>query len=68
VLPLVARVTASLGTWLAPAFGEGLRLAYDTDPVEALGADRDALWKRVGAADFLTVDEKRAAVGYGPMG
>jgi HK97 family phage portal protein len=68
VLPLVARVTASLGAWLAPAFGEGLRLAYDTDPVEALGADRDALWKRVGAADFLTVDEKRAAVGYGPMG
>jgi HK97 family phage portal protein len=68
VLPLVARVTSSLGAWLAPAFGEGLRLAYDTDPVEALGADRDALWKRVGAADFLTVDEKRAAVGYGPMG
>jgi HK97 family phage portal protein len=66
VLPLVARVTAALGAWLAPAFGEGLRLAYDTDPVEALAGDRDALWKRVGAADFLTVDEKRAAVGYGP--
>ncbi|MBN8996503.1 MAG: phage portal protein [Rhizobiales bacterium] len=67
VLPLVARVTGALGAWLAPAFGKELRLACDTDPVEALAGDRDALWRRVGAADFLTEDEKRAAVGYGPM-
>jgi hypothetical protein len=25
------------------------------------------VWARVAAADFLTVNEKRAAVGYGPV-
>mgnify|MGYP003342506350 CR=1 FL=1 len=39
---------------------------HDLDQVEALAADRDALWMRVGAADFLSAEEKRAAVGYGP--
>ena len=42
-------------------------LWYDADQVEALAADREALWSRVAAADFLTVNEKRAAVGYGAV-
>ena len=28
--------------------------------------DRDALWSRLQATSFLTDDEKRAAIGYGP--
>jgi hypothetical protein len=32
--------------------------------VEALNADREALWARFGMAEFLTRDEKRAAVGF----
>jgi hypothetical protein len=28
---------------------------------------REPLWKAVTAADFLTIDEKRAALGYPPM-
>ena len=40
---------------------------YDADQVEGLSSERDALWARVGAAEFLTDDEKRAAVGYGPV-
>lgn len=67
VLPLVGRTTAALGAWLAPAFGEGLRLWFDADEVPALAAEREALWARVAAAEFLTVNEKRAAVGYGPV-
>ena len=65
VIPLVARTAAALGQWLAPAYGGGLRLGYDADAIEALSAEREALWARVGAAGFLTDDEKRAAVGYG---
>ena len=49
---------------LAPAFGEGLTLAVDADRIEALARDRVALWERVSKAPFLTVNEKRAAVGY----
>jgi phage portal protein BeeE len=69
VLPLVSRFANSLGNWLGPAFGgsggEGLRLAYDADQVEALTLEREALWRRVNDADFLTPEEKREAVGYG---
>jgi HK97 family phage portal protein len=64
VLPLTGRTAEALGAWLAPAFGEGLRLWYDADQNEALSADREALWKRVGEATFLTDEEKREAVGY----
>nr|WP_245943988.1 phage portal protein [Acuticoccus kandeliae] len=65
VLPLVNRTCQAIGNWLGPAWGEGLRLSYDADQIEALSLEREALWDRVAAADFLTRDEKRAAVGYG---
>ncbi len=66
VLPLVARTAAALEAWLTPLWPDHIRLAYDTDAVDALSVEREALWSRVGAAAFLDDDEKRAAVGYGP--
>jgi len=45
---------------LSPQFG-------DTDRIDALAADRAALWDRVSNAAFLTLNEKREAVGYGPV-
>ena len=65
VLPLVGRTAQALAHWLAPVFGDGLRLSGDVDAIDALSADRAALWSRLTAADFLTDDEKRLAVGYG---
>ncbi len=65
VLPLVARTARALTHWIAPAFGNGLRLWYDIDAVDALSSEREALWARVNAAGFLSDEEKRAAVGYG---
>ncbi len=67
VLPLAARVGQALAQWLAPVFGPSLRIVVDTDRIEALNADRAALWTRVTAAPFLTVNEKRAAIGYAPI-
>jgi len=67
VLPLAGRVLGALARWLSPAFGEGLQLVIDTDAIDALSADRAALWARVSAAPFLTVNEKRAMVGFGPI-
>ena len=43
------------------------RLDVDRDAIEALSADRDALWQRVNEAQFLTVNEKREATGYGRL-
>lgn len=65
VLPLVNRTAASLSQWLSPAFGAEMRLGVDLDQIEALSSEREALWSRIGAASFLTDDEKRMAVGYG---
>ena len=67
VLPLASRIAAALTQWLAPAYGEGLRLVVDTDRIEALSGDRAALWERVTNAPFLTLNEKRAATGYAPV-
>jgi HK97 family phage portal protein len=67
VLPLGNRIAGALAHWLAPAFGAGLSLVADTDRIEALSPDRAALWDRVTKAPFLTVNEKRAATGYGAL-
>ena len=66
VLPLGFALRDALNVWLAPMFGEGLRLDIDLDAVSALAPRREAVWARIAAADFLSIDEKRAAVGYGP--
>jgi HK97 family phage portal protein len=64
VVPHVGRVTEALSNFIGPQFGKNLRLTFDLDQVEALAPDRDALWKRVNDASFLSEEEKRAAVGY----
>lgn len=66
VQPLANRVARELSCWLAPVFGERLRLELDFDRVEGLAAERDALWARLEGASFLDEDEKRQAVGYAP--
>ena len=65
ILPLTGRTLKALSAWLGAAYGGGLELRVDLDGIEALSAERDQLWSRVGAASFLTDEEKRAAVGYG---
>jgi HK97 family phage portal protein len=67
MLPLAGRIGAALTQWLAPAFGSDLALAADTDKIDALSADRALLWERVTKAPFLTLNEKRAATGYGAV-
>jgi phage portal protein BeeE len=74
VLPLVNRTAKALSAWLAPGFAgtasaaaRGFELRPDLDAIEALSTEREALWERVRQSDFLTVNEKRAAVGYGAL-
>jgi HK97 family phage portal protein len=63
VLPLVARVTAAVSVWLSGFADDAVELRPDLDQIPALAVERDQQWARVGAADFLTVAEKRAALG-----
>ena len=65
LIPLAVRTAQALAGWLEPAFGP-VDLEPDLDRIEALSAERESLWRRVQAADFLAVSEKREAVGYPP--
>lgn len=65
VLPLVTRVQKSFQVWLQPGYGP-FRFDYNADRLEALASERAAEWDRIGKAGFLTLDEQREAVGYGP--
>jgi HK97 family phage portal protein len=73
VLPLVARTAKAVSAWLAPAFAlpeagrQSLELRADLDQVEALAPEREALWARIERVSFLTLNEKRQAVGYAPV-
>lgn len=62
IVPLGERVLAALGQAIDGWIGSGA-LGVDLDRVVALSDERDQLWARVGAADFLTAEEKRALVG-----
>ncbi len=66
ILPLVGKLLDGITHWLAPLSpDEPLQLSVDLDAIEALSTEREALWRRVGEASFLSDDEKRLAVGYG---
>ena len=65
VLPLVARTAEELSAWLAPVFGEGLRLWYDADQVDGLAGEREALWARVGAASSSATTRSARRWGMG---
>ncbi|MFN0192669.1 MAG: phage portal protein [Aestuariivirga sp.] len=67
VLPHAGRVIEAMSGWLGPRFG-GVRIEPDLDRVEALSADREALWSRLEKASFLSEDEKRIAAGYPARG
>jgi HK97 family phage portal protein len=67
VIPLVARTQAAFAQWLSAAYGP-FRFDYDADRLDALAQDRESEWRRIGAADFLTRDEKREAAGYASTG
>ncbi len=66
VLPLVTRTATAPTNWLAPTYDSNLRLVPDLDAIEALSPERETLWARLEKTSFLTPDEKRAAIGYGP--
>lgn len=66
VIPLATRIHAQMAAWLSPVYGNATPLP-DLDRIDALSAERDALWNRIGNASFLTEDEKREALGYGAL-
>lgn len=67
VCPELDDVRDGLNWWLAPMFGDDIRLVYLTDSIDALQEDEDKRWARADASKDLTVDETRALKGFEPL-
>jgi HK97 family phage portal protein len=63
VLPMAGKVLATLANWLATFTGEIVQLVPDLDGIPALSLEREARWKRVSEATFLSDVEKRSLLG-----
>lgn len=69
IIPLMDELVGCFNNWLVPNFkkSESLRISHDKNNIPALLPRREKLWSRLQAADFLTVNEKREAVGLQPL-
>ncbi len=63
VLPLAGKVLSAISHWLGDIGGTRLSLKPDVDQIPALAPEREAQWKRVSSAEFLTDAEKRRLLG-----
>lgn len=62
VVPLADNILGAIAEGLRPWFPGGwIKVAIDR--VSVLGEERAALWARIGAADFLSDEEKRRILG-----
>ena len=65
VLPLLDRMAQDWTAWLGEPFG--LELRPDLDQIPAIVDKRKTLWAMLDASPSLTINEKRAAMGYEPI-
>lgn len=67
ILPLLERFQYAFSHFLARRYSETLRFSYDIDAIPALAPRREAAWRKLSEAMFLTENEKRQALGYTPL-
>ncbi|MDR2464573.1 MAG: phage portal protein [Holosporales bacterium] len=67
LIPMLDHFVSELNRWLVPYFSTNLRIGYDKDAIPAIAAKRDYIWSMIQSASFLTINEKREALGYGPL-
>ncbi len=66
IVPLTGKIVKGVETALA-GWWPDLSLQLDLDAIPALSADRERLWAQVAGADFISADEKREMLGFGPV-
>lgn len=67
IIPLLDKVSNALTHWLANFYHEDLVIDFDRDAISALTDKRENLWSKIAASNFMTINEKRAYVGLGPI-
>jgi phage portal protein BeeE len=66
LLPMLGLVMSSFEKLLSLADPK-VRLEYSKDDIDALSLKREMLWERANNAQFLTINEKRGLMGFGPL-
>lgn len=64
-LPLAMKAARGIEAWIGARWPDvdAAAVSVDLEAVPALAVEREALWTRIGAADFLTTNEKRRLAG-----
>lgn len=64
IIPILNLFAGEFSNWFKWLFDSNYRLWYDIDSIQALSKRREAEWRKISNADFLTNNEKREAFGY----
>lgn len=65
VIPLLDLIAADWSNWLGATYG--IELAPDLDDIPAIVDKRQSLWDMADKSLDLTINERRALKGYGPV-
>jgi len=67
IIPLLDYIADALSNWLSHWHQEEISLDFDRDGISALTERRENLWSKIAAANFMTLNEKRAKFGLAPL-
>lgn len=67
LIPLLDKMADSMTNWLSYLFDEEVIVDFDRGAISALTMKRDSLWDKIASSDFMSVNEKRAWLGMGPI-
>lgn len=67
IVPLLDKLSDSFSSWLSYWYNESLIIDFDRDSISTLTEKRQNLWSKISSANFMTINEKRAMVGLGPI-
>lgn len=67
IIPMCNMIVGELNNWLVPMYGDNLTLSWDWDAVPAIAYKREKVYTMLKDVNFLTINEKRAQVGYEPI-
>jgi HK97 family phage portal protein len=65
VIPELVKVRDELNRWLSPAYGDKLYIDFDFNSIPELQQEQEKLVEQLTKSYWLTMNEKRQAMGYG---
>jgi len=70
IIPLAMRVCSDLNEWLAPSFGDDIKIQYDIDSIPAMTERRRRVYENVTSAvreGIISRNEARERLGLSPI-